>query len=607
MTPTLLLGPLLLGAALAGPAEDLLGPLPSETTLLGVEQHAEYLRVQLEVPETRFTLEVTRAGQGDPVCQDHGLALWVRRDLSEGESFDWEPLPEVVDQACARLDRVRLDGPIEARPRQALELAPEGPFRLRPLHAVVLLWLLAAHLGLPRDRYAVGAGLMAFGVRVALSARTVLLGGDAAFERLLSARGHLDPDLYYGEAWACLMGPYSFALGHPPGLVLGLNLLVSAMTVWFLVGLLERLGASEVERFGAGVLLALSPLAVALAGTEIHFVAVGLLQVVAVYGALSDRPGWRGQIDGLAAASSLGLLVHLRPLQVAFVLLPLGLLAWRRRWLHLALGLALVGWRAAQVLPLAKGASGVMQYERYLDGHFLLRLLTPGPEAVDLALRWDVTPFAVPLLALLGLVVWLRQERWTAVGVLASAGTLALLPYAVKTQPFADPLRFQLPVQTWWVALAGLGVGVAWRRGLAGQIPLVLVFLLSLWVARAPMPRWAWQDELGFWLDLELEEGQRVWMNDSQDPNGHTRRWLSLNTPGVWLGHTQGQPTGGDLVVRGTADRHPGASFPYEDCELEPVALKRGTSATDGWVELGSEPVVLAAYRLVSCPFGGPE
>jgi hypothetical protein len=602
VTPTLLLG--LLGAALAGPAEDLLGPLPADTVVLGVDQHAEYLRVRLQIPETVFTIEVTEAGGGEPVCEADGRALWVRRDLSEGESFEWEPLPTVVDQACERLGSVELSGPIVVVQREALEPAPEGPFRLRPLHLVVLIWLIVAHLGLPRDRYAVGAGLMAFGVRVALSARTVLLGGDAAFERLLSARGRLDPDLYYGEAWACLMGPYSFALGDPPGLVLGLNVLVSAMTVWVLVGLLERLGATEVERFGAGILLALSPLAVALAGTEIHFVAVGLLQVAAVYGALSERGGWRGQMDGLLAASSLGLLIHLRPLQIAFVLLPLGLLAWRRRWLHLALGLALVGWRAAQVLPHAGGGSGVMQYERYLELPFLARLMMPGPEAVDLALRPTVTPMIVPLLAMIGLVVWLRQERWKPVAVLAIAGTLALLPYAVKTQPFADPLRFQLPVQTWWVALAGLGLGVLWRRGLLGQAALVLGLVASLYVARAPVERWAWQDELGFWRQLELEEGERVWINDSQDPNGHTRRWLTLNTPGTWLGHTQGQPADGDLVVRGTADRHPGASFPYEDCELERVALELGSSVTDGWVELGSEPVELAAYRIHGCPDG---
>ena len=586
--------------ALAGP----LDPLPAGTTLVQTETHAEYTRWELEVEQGRFWIEVTEDRGGEPVCRDAGRALWVRKDLSQDESFDWEPLPQVVDATCERLAELDLTfeevRDVEDPSESALGPAPERPWDPRPLSLVVLAWTIALLLALPREREAVGAFVMALGVRVALSPRTVLLGGDAAFERLVSARGHLPLDPYYGDAWPALMGPLNAAAGAPPGLVNGIDLLLSALTVPLVVALVKELGGTRPERYAAGVLLALSPLAVALAGTETHFVWVACLQVAALYGAVRED-----RVGEVLAWTSIGLLAHLRPLQAVFCLLPLGLLVWKRRWLALALASALVGWRASQILGLPAGSGeGIVQYGRYLEPGFLIRMVAPGERAADLALNWWVTPFVVPLLACGGLFATLQRSRYRIALIPSAAGMLALLPYAPKLDPLADPLRFQLPVQTWWIVLAGLGLGLVWTWRLRWLAPVLFLTGLAIIVAEQPHPEWAWQAEYRFMLGhgRNLDEGTRVVMNDGQDPHGHVRDWLDWNTSATWLGLDEHVPQPDDVVYRGTADRHPGERWPFEDCELEAIVGDQVTSATDGWVDLGPESVQLGFYRVVDCP-----
>ena len=590
----------LIPAALSEP----LTPLPPDTQLLGVERSVDFARWHLAVPEREFFIEVTPDRGGEPICREAGVSLWVRYDTEDtAESFDWEPLPEVVDQACEELAVLGAGlRPVEVVEESAGEVdapAREGPWRPRPLSLMFLAWVGAAFLALPRTREALGAFVMALGVRVALSRTSLLLGGDAAYERLLWARGRMDPDLYYGDGWAAVMGPLSAAFGDPPGLVHGVNLMLSALAVPLLVALMGRLGATRPERYAAGVLLALSPLAVSLAGSEVHFVLVATLQIGAVLGALrGDRLGQ------VLAVASIALLVNTRPLQAVFVLLPLALLLKDRKWIPLLASLAFVGWRGLALLDLPGGTGdGVIDWERYLELGFLIRFLAPGPEAVDLALNWNVTPFAIPLLACGGLWATLRRERWQAALVPSIAGLLALLPYAPKTIPFADPLRFQLPVQTWWIALAGFGLGLAWTWRPRVLVPVLGLVVASIALAATPHPTWVWEHEYVF-LRREsnhLEENARVYMNVEQDPNGHMRRFLTLTRPPRFV---DGRPGEGDIVYKGSADRHPGASWPWADCELEIVAAESVPSLTDGWVDLGSDLVELGFYRVVSCPVG---
>lgn len=580
----------LIPAALCEPLAD----LPEDTQLLQVERHAEFARWQLQVPERVFWIEVTQDRGGEPVCREDGYALWVRLDLDEGESFEWEPLPEVVDQACANLPELGAEVGAAISPMTA---PGEGSWRPRPLSLVVFVWLLAALAAVPRTREAIGAFVMAVGVRVALSRTSLLLGGDAAYERLLSARGRMDPDLYYGEGWATLMGPLSAAFGDPPGLVHGVNLLLSALAVPLLVALMERLGATRAERYAAGVLLALSPLAVALAGSEVHFVFVATLQIAAVLGALrGDRLG------EVLSACAIGLLFHTRPLQALFVVLPLLLLLKNKRWLGLVLAAGLLAWRGLQLasLDLQAGAS-VIDWSRYLDWRFLLRLVAPGDNALDLALNWQVTPFAIPLLAAGGVWALLRRERYQAALIPAVAGLLAMLPYAPKDIPFADPLRFQLPVQTWWIVLAGFGLGLAWTWRPRFLVPLLGVALASLVLTGSPHPEYAWEAEYDFLRSKTntLEGSDVVHMNAEQDPHGHMQRYLSLTRPPTF---DSGRPKEGEYVYKGTADRHPGASWPFADCMVEAVAVENVPPHTDGWVDLGADTIELGLYRVLDCP-----
>ncbi|MCP4810258.1 MAG: hypothetical protein GY913_23965 [Proteobacteria bacterium] len=593
--------------ALASPSSGPLGELPEGTQILQEQIHTEYARWELESPEGTFWLELTRDEGGEPVCSGNDIAVWVRTDLGTSESFDWEPLPRVVDLTCERLDDIELvlaekprDEEVVVEVLEGPQPAPQRPWAPRPLSLVVLVWLVALVLSLPRDRETIGAFLMALGVRVALSPRTVLLGGDAAYERLVSAVGHLPLDRYYGDTWPALMGPLNALLGRPPGLVHGIDLLLSALTVPLVVALAAQLGGTKAERYAAGVLLALSPLAVDLAGTETHFVLVAALQVAAVLGALRED-----RIGQVLAWSSIGLLAHLRPLQAIFCLLPLGLLLWRRRWLALGLASALVSWRAWQILDLPPGSGGgIVDYGRYLEPRFLMRMVAPGADAGDLALNPWVTPFMVPLLACGGLFATLRRERYRAAIVPSIAGMLALAPYAPKLEPLADPLRFQLPVQTWWVVLAGLGLGLVWTWRMRWLAPVLVLVVVAIGVARSPHPTWAWQAEYPFLLGegRKLEPGTLVVMNAGQDPHGHMRDWLDWHTGAVWLGEDEWTPQPGDVVYRGTADRFEGVSWPFEGCELQVLAARPVSSATDGWVDLGAESVSLGFYEVVSCP-----
>ena len=92
---------LLLASALAS---DLLTDLPPGTALQRVERGAEYERWYLH-SDRDFVVEVTASRPGTaPVCAAGGRDLWVRLDVAkDGESFVWDPLPEVVRLACSRL------------------------------------------------------------------------------------------------------------------------------------------------------------------------------------------------------------------------------------------------------------------------------------------------------------------------------------------------------------------------------------------------------------------------------------------------------------------------------------------------------------------------
>ena len=285
------------------------------------------------------------------------------------------------------------------------------------------------------------------------------------------------------------------------GAVHELNLALSVLAIPLIVGVVERL-ANARAALVAGLMLALLPLPVALSRTEIHFVLVATLQLAAVLGALrEDRLG-----DALCFTSA-ALLVNLRPLQALFLLLPLACLLFSRRWWPVAAISAVMGLRAMS-LPVSEGAP--IDWHLYLSLDFWRRLLLPIGEApaLDLALEPTVTPVLVPALAAVGVMTALRDRRWRQVLVPAFALALALGPYLPKTTPFADPLRFQLPAQSWWVILAALGLSrvLRWQTtsklGTGSMLGVGLLGVASLWWARDPQGRWAWQEEYRLLVEL---------------------------------------------------------------------------------------------------------
>lgn len=576
----------LLAAALA--ADDpFLGPLPPGTELLGTDAQSHYVRYRLRT-DREFVLELTARRPGaTAVCSGGGFDLWVRLDLAaHDESFVWDPLPTVVENACARLADFApalVDAPpvAEPTPGPAKEAWGIPPWRPQPLHLVVIAFSALLAAALPRDRTAIGLGVLALVVRAVASPRWVLLGGDAAYERLVSAGGGLHHDARYGDGWAAIAGLVGRASGASPH---AMNIVASALTVPALVMLVRGLNPRAAT--AAGALLALLPLPIALAGMEDAFVLVGLLQIAAL-GALS-RP-W-------LAAIATGLLAHLRPEQAIFCLLPLGLLAARRAWTPLATGslLCLARWWELLGGGEVPRSAGILGLERWFDPAFLARLAVPERGAPVVA--WDpfVTPLALAILAIAGVILAPRRV-WA---IPAAALLLSLALYVPKDLPRADPYRFQLPTMALWAALAGIGL-TRIRRPWVGVAALVLTAI----VARDPLGGgWAWQHEHRFLVDRrgEVPEGTVVLYRADGDPHHAFGRWLNAGSPGDWQPLGTIGPVAGAWLYRGTADRI-AAIWPPIPCALEPERVTTVPSATDGWIELGPEPVELGFYRILRC------
>lgn len=564
-------------------ASDVLGPLPAGTTLRGVEEHEEYERWQLRT-DRDFVIELTRAAPGsDAVCSGGGVDLWVRLDEAKpGESFVWDPLPPVVTQACGRLaehaprlrDRTVAEGaPLEPIPAEApVEQPPPDPPVWRPVG-----WLAAATVAgavwvlVKGGRWPILAALGALFLRLVFSPRTVLLGGDAAYERLNALRKPMHSALY-GDGYALLLGPLARLFDAHVA-----NVVVSALAPAFGLILLRRHGAPPA---GAAMLVVL-PLALQLAGMEDAFVVVGALQLLA----LAGPPA----VTVLAAA----MLAYTRPEQAVFVLLPLGLLLGERRWPY---AVALVAACAPRWLEMAdparlEHAAALVQTDRLGHADFLRSLVSVGPRAVWIALDPARVPFVlVPFALVAG---WRHRRLGVIVGL---AIVLGLAPTLPKTFPAADPLRFQLASVQWLALLAGVGVVTFPRMG----IPLTL---LACWFARDPLRGpWAWQAEYD-WLRVHLPTvtDEDLWIDTSQDPNHAFRSWIDTRYRVHVNDRARVVPPAGALIYVGTADAI--AHAPLGD--LVPVDVATIPSATDGWVDLGPTPLTIGFYRAPS-PSGPP-
>lgn len=617
------------------------GEPPPGHRLLSEAVGPDLARFEFESPEVgHYWIDVTPDRGGGALCRGAGLAVQLRRSLTEAEDFVLDGLPAPVSAVC--------DGLAAAAPSLHLAMAvavpsdrtpdpdvlvdpasgapaPDTPgprlaiWQPRPWQAVVLgaaLAALASLAGLPRDRRALVAAALALAaaaLRLAVAPVTVLLGGDAAYERLVTALGRGAPDRYYGETWLSAQGLVSGALrglgvapARPTDFVHDSNLVASALAPPLLYALALRLGLSARAALAAGAALVVWPQAVELARMEDHAVLAGTLQLAVAVAALGTR-----RAELAFAVLGAALLGHLRPDQgptAAVLLLPL---AAARRWGWFGLGAALL---AARLTYLPGAAHSPIDYAR---------LVSPRDWPPMVQAFWApagaLAPALLTLAGLAGVLAAVPGVRtlspWRAAWVALVLGSVTL-PYLPKDLPAADPLRFSLPALGWLLLAATAGAGGALRaaradRRVAAAVAVALLATTQVPRAAPAHPRpWVWEEEYRFLrAELPLPVGDALapgaqdqlgWYDDAQDPNGGFGLWLTLSSGVAWRPWGRGEPREGDLVYRGSAD-HLAGRWEGARCGLEPVAETEVAPASDGWVDFGPAPVRLTLYRVREC------
>jgi hypothetical protein len=349
-----------------------------------------------------------------------------------------------------------------------------------PLVVLTLpLWLLLVAT-VPRDRRTLGVLAVAVAAVALTASPRIHYHQDRAYAEILEATGVASVDVVYGDGWASLLAwPMLLSGGHPDSIHVAQAVLTILAVPHLVGGLRPVLG--ETAALGAGVLLAVAPLPLALATTETRYVTIAALQAAAVHG-LHRRDGVGDLLVGLAG----GLISHLRPFELAVSAVLLVLTIRQRRGLASALLVALVGLRVAQLVgsPPSPGGAFGAGWSVLIGAQWL------GREALVVAFDPTTTSPLVVGLAALGAVVGLRRAPVPTLALLA-AFVLASGVYTVQSFPI-DRLRMQLPAQTWLAALGGLGLS-----GLPRIAAAAAVLAVGLWSStlRNPVPVQPWQVE----------------------------------------------------------------------------------------------------------------
>jgi hypothetical protein len=368
---------------------------------------------------------------------------------------------------------------------------------------------------------------------------------DHGYGHLVEARGLVPPNDYHGAMFGVFHGSIAQTLGATSwqgaetvhvtqAVVSTAGAATLALTVY---RLLPDIPAAAVA---AGFLAAASPLALAFAPTESHFVLVATAQAAAVAGLAGSR-----RSDPWLAAVSAGFLAHLRPLQILSAgLVLLALLPRARRGPAVLLG-ALILWRVAQLggLWAVEPAAGLGAAQ--LDN--LGAALNPL-EVLDGQRRWlpaeaTITPWLYAPLAAVALI-WGALAQRAAPWWLLAAHVLATAPYLHHAR-YHDLLRLQLPAAGWWAALAGVGLGVLLtacaRHGrllaAAAGTTLLLVLADAHWRARQPIEEAAWTAEYRF-LHAIAPTLPATWTvaycGAAGDRNMPFHTWINARSPATW-------------------------------------------------------------------------
>lgn len=411
-----------------------------------------------------------------------------------------------------------------------LPMAP-GFAVTHPLVALTLpLWLLL-FATVPRDRRALGVLALAAAAVAFTASPRIHYHQDRAYAEILEATGVASVDVAYGDGWASLLAwPMLLSGGHPDSIHVAQAVLTILAVPHLIGGLRPVFG--ETAALGAGVLLSVAPLPLALAPTETRYVTIAALQAAAVHGLhRRDRAG-----DLLVALAG-GLIPHLRPFEIAISGVLLGLLLWQRRGLAAAVLAGLVGLRVVQVVmaPPAPGGAFGAGWSVLIGARWF------GPDALVVAFDPTTTPVAAVALAALGVLVGARRAP---VATCALLGAFVVASGVYTMQSFAiDRLRMQLPAQTWLAALGGLGLAGLPRIAAAAALVAVGLSASSL---RSPVPSQPWQVEYGLLrAALHAVPAGSVVAYDPRLDRGWMRAWaegfapvrlvpLAEAPPGAW-------------------------------------------------------------------------
>ncbi|MCB9765247.1 MAG: hypothetical protein H6739_36070 [Alphaproteobacteria bacterium] len=576
---------------LAEPGETLGG-----STVLTVEEHPEFQRVAVQLPDGRALQVEAVVGEGG-ACAEGDLALFPRWELL-GEQREAEDQPPVVQALCARLaergERLNLHPPMgtagravgpEGTPSGGEGWTMPGPSTpgpgYGPLHGALLGLVLSALVALagpgrrgwaalePEARRSlVAVGLIGAVARLALSPRVVFWGPFFGFGRLTEAWGADLTHPLYGGGFATLMGPLSSVVGYSPGAVFGMHLLMASLApplVWVLARLLmpgERLGPLV-----AGLGMALLPVALRMSGTEVMHVDVSTFELLSVTAAVAfTRVG--GLSLALTSALAIGFATHIRPEVLPAVAVPVVAVlakAERRHVPGVAVAAVLIaglaGVRALQILTNTHSAA--VNYDRALSLWFVWEALLPAvrpPGATsytNVFLNLWVTP---PILPALAVAAFLGSRRRLALGLLGW-WALAALPVLPKSWPLADAFRLQLPSQAPLVLLAGLGASaLAQRRGEVFRkvLPIGIVALSIPYVPWVVRP-WACHAEFRFLRETAgaLPSNVIVYYDDAGPHHDAFGRWMRFATGRDWVGMStfDAQDTAFRMVYLGSSCR----------------------------------------------------
>lgn len=407
----------------------------------------------------------------------------------------------------------------------------EPIFQPRPLQWVLGAWLLLLLLCWPRERRAWWVFGAAAVVRLLTWSPRNHMHGDKIWSLLNGTVGLQSTNLQYGEAWPSLAMMAGWLSGWHMDTVHGLAAVLSAVTpVWLYVAVHRATGDARAA-LGAGLLLAVLPLPVVMAPTETPMVLVGLLQVMAVAGALGEH-----RRDAWLAALSVGLLAHCRPEQVAIAGMLWLLLLWQRRWWPAVAAAGLFVWRGAEFVELQRRYGDIPGGSKTeLLGQFFSDLsLHVGPGA-----RWGFTdptllPVGVLLLALIGAAgPWKQRAGW-ALPLLAVAG--GAIYWTQNLRP--DQVRFHLPGQAWWAALGAVGFARLYSVDRRLGAVAVLLAALSFNTALTPRnPAWPWTVEYDFLRAQArlVPEGATVRYARGFDQLPHFHQWAGRHLSGDWM------------------------------------------------------------------------